>query len=163
MTARQFGFSACAMAILLLGLSLFGGRAVMGAADAPQVMGQWVRLPAVAGRPAAGYFMVHGSQAPDTLVGVASPLAERIELHSMVMEGGVMKMRAEPSFTVPARGTLTFAPGGNHLMLFGLKPGLKPGQKIPLVFSFGSGMKLNVEAEVRGVTDAAPAADSHQH
>lgn len=169
MTARHYGLSACALAILLLAVSLAGGSRAFGAPQPnamptaePHIMDAWVRLPAVSGRPAGGYFLAHGTPTADALVGVASPRAERIELHSMVEEGGVMKMRAEQSFALPAKGELKFAPGGSHLMIFGLAPGVKPGDSIPLTFSFKSGAKVTVNAEARSA--AAPKPDSaHRH
>lgn len=165
MTARHYGVSACILAILLLGLSMFGGRAVMGAGAAPHVAEPWVRMPAVTGRPAGGYFLVHGTGTADALVGAKSPLAERIELHSMVNENGVMKMRAESSFAVPAKGELKFAPGGNHLMIYGLSPQVKAGGAMPLTLSFRSGATVEVKAAVRAAADAAPqkAESGHQH
>lgn len=131
----------------------------------PHVMDAWVRLPAVSGRPAGGYFMAHGTSANDTLVAVTSPKAERIELHSMTNENGVMKMRKEESLALPAKGTLTLAPGGSHLMLFGLAPDVKPGGKLPLTFRFRSGATVTLNAEARAASAAAPkAADTgHQH
>jgi copper(I)-binding protein len=165
MTARQYGLSACALALLLLAASmLWGSRAF--AADTPHVMDAWVRLPAVAGRPAGGYFMAHGTAKADALVAVTSPKAERVELHSMVNEGGVMKMRAEKSFPLPARGALTFAPGGSHLMIYGLAADVQPGAKVPLTFQFQSGAKVTVQAEARAASaPAAKPADggAHQH
>ncbi len=165
MTARQVGFSACVLAILLLGLSLFGGRAVLGADGTPHVMDAWLRMPAVSGRPAGGYFIVHGTDKADALVSAASPKAERIELHSVVMQDGVMRMRAETRFPLPARGTLTFAPGGNHLMLFGLAADVKAGDRVPVTLGFQSGAKVTVDAEVRAVSAPAakPMEKAHQH
>lgn len=131
----------------------------------PHVMDAWVRLPAVSGRPAGGYFMAHGTSANDALVAVTSPKAERIELHSMTNENGVMKMRKEESFALPAKGTLTFAPGGSHLMLFGLSADVKPGGKLPLTFRFKSGATVTLDAEARAASAAAPKAaeTGHQH
>jgi copper(I)-binding protein len=134
----------------------------------PHLMDAWVRLPAVAGRPAGGYFMAHGTSAADALIAVTSPMAERIELHSMTNENGVMKMRKEESFALPAKGTLTFAPGGSHLMLFGLSGDVKPGGKVPLTFRFKSGATVTIDAEARAASAAvappARAADAaHQH
>ena len=142
------------------------------AADAPQLTDAWVRLPAAAGRPAGGYFTAHGTANADTLASVTSPKAERIEMHSMVQDGATMKMRAEPSFALPANGELTFAPGGSHLMLFGLPGDLKPGDKVPLTFHFASGAAVSVDAEARaanampsGMTGGMhmPAAAAHPH
>ena len=132
----------------------------------PHVQDAWVRLPAVSGRPAGGYFLIHGTAKADALTGVTSPKAERIELHSMTNEGGVMKMRAEPSFALPAKGELKFAPGGSHLMIFGLSPDVKPGTAIPLTFSFQSGAKVTLNAEARAANAPvqAPAdAPAHKH
>lgn len=135
------------------------------AATGPSADGVWVRLPAVAGRPAGGFMTVKGGAKPDALVGASSPMAERIELHSMTHENGVMRMRAEKSFAVPANGQVAFVPGGNHLMLFGLKPGLKPGQTIPVTLTFQSGAKVNATAATRSAADAAPAmtVDAHKN
>lgn len=131
------------------------------AAAAPVVEGAWVRLPAIAGRPAAGFLTVTGSGQADALVGATSPQAERIELHSMTMENGVMRMRAETSFAVPAGGKLQFAPGGNHLMLFGLAADVKAGDAIPITFNFQSGASLTVNAATRPA--GAAATDRHDH
>jgi copper(I)-binding protein len=142
-----------------------GGLAA--AAQAPKVNGAWVRLPAASGRPAGGYLVVASAGPADALVGASSPMAERVELHSMAHENGVMRMRQESALAVPAGGTLALAPGGNHLMLFGLSPGLKPGAKVAVTLSFRSGAKVNVEAEARapGAPAAAPKAaePAHQH
>lgn len=163
--------SAARPAILAL-LLLAAGQPLLGQATpkaaVPHVMDAWVRLPAVSGRPAGGYFMAHGTAAADALVSVTSPAAERIEMHSMATENGVMKMRREDSFALPARGTLTFAPGGSHLMLFGLSPDVKPGAKVPLTFRFKSGATVTLDAEARAASAAVAskpkASDpAHQH
>jgi hypothetical protein len=166
MTAQQRGISACFLAVVLLGMSLAGGgvrSAELSPASAavPAVSGAWVRLPAVAGRPGAGYLTVK-ARAGDALVGVDSPLAERIELHSMAMDGGVMRMRAEPALVVPASGQLVLASGGNHLMLFGLSPSVRAGRRLPLTLRFRSGATVETMAEARLPGDAAKAS-VHRH
>jgi len=134
-------------------------------AATPHLMDAWIRLPAVAGRPAGGYFMAHGTATADALVGVTSPKAERIEMHSMTSENGVIKMRREDSFPLPAKGTLTFAPGGAHLMLFGLSPDVKAGARVPFTFRFQSGATVTLDAEARAAAAQAPKATDtgHQH
>lgn len=167
MTARHYGLSACALAILLLAVSLFGGSRAFGSQQ-PHVMDAWVRLPAVSSRPAAGFFLVHGTPKADALVSVSSPKAQRIEMHSMTEENGVMRMRAEASFAVPAKGELKFVPGGSHLMIFGLAADVKPGDKLPLTFTFKSGAKVTLNADTRSAastpaTTPAKAEPAHQH
>lgn len=165
MSARHYGLSACAFAILLLAVSLLGGTRAFGASQ-PHLMDAWVRLPAASGRPAGGYFLAHGTSADDALLAVTSPRAERIELHSMANEGGVMKMRAESSFPLPAKGELKFQPGGSHLMIFGLAADVQPGDKVPLTFQFKSGAKVSIDAEARSTATAPtakPASPAHRH
>jgi copper(I)-binding protein len=121
---------------------------------APKVEGAWVRSNPVPGRPSAGYLTITGGGAPDKLVGVTSP-GLRIELHSMTMDGGVMKMAKLDSLPVPAGAKVALASGGNHLMIFGLTGTPKT---LPLTLLFGSGAKVATTAEVRS---AAAAADPH--
>lgn len=175
MTARRIGLTACIIAVLLLGLSLFVGRKAEGAAmaqpaaaatpaahaDGLHVMDAWIRLPAATGRPAGGFLSIMGSRSADQLVGVDSPRAERIELHSMTRDNGVMRMRREDSLALPAGGTLALAPGGNHLMLFGLAPDVKAGDSIPLILRFKSGRSLSTEARTVAPAATPPAAMDH--
>lgn len=169
MTARQIGISACILAVMLLGLSLFAGRKAEGATASPQAAATqtitatdaWIRLPAVSGRPAGGFLTITGGAEDDELVSVKSPLAERIELHSMVDDKGIMRMRHEKSFTIPAGEKFSLAPGGNHLMFFGLRPDVQIGVRVPLILGFKSGAYVEVAAVVRnpGATSGA----HHQH
>lgn len=122
---------------------------------APRVTGAWVRSPAVPGRPAAGYLTITGGGQPDTLVGATSP-GLRIELHSMSMAAGVMKMARIDALPVPAGANVSLATGGNHLMIFGLAGAPKT---LPLTLVFGSGARVTTVAEVRA--PAAPAPDPH--
>ncbi|WP_066797785.1 copper chaperone PCu(A)C [Sphingomonas soli] len=117
----------------------------------------WVRLPAAEGRPGAAYFTVHGGDQSDTLLSVTTPAALRTELHeSMKGEHGMMAMKPITDVAIPARGSLAFAPGGKHVMLFDLGPRVAAGQRIPLKLSFAGGKTLEVEAMVVGAGDAAP-------
>lgn len=153
------GYSGFLRSALLLSLLSAGA-----ATAAPAVEGAWVRLSPVSSRPAGGYFTVKGGPKADALVGASSPKAERVEMHSMTMTDGVMRMRAEKSLAVPAYGKLLFAPGGNHLMLFGVAAGVQPGQTVPLTLVFQSGAKVTTTAEVRAANAPAKAAEPmHQH
>ncbi|QMW22540.1 copper chaperone PCu(A)C [Sandaracinobacteroides saxicola] len=166
MAAKRLGLGAIILSVLLLLAALMSGRgafASVGGAIGVE-SGAWVRLPVVAGRPGAGYLVLRGGAKDDRLVKVTSPLAGRIELHTMSMEGGIMRMAQVDGYALPGGGLLTLAPGGNHLMLFDLKAGAKPGAKIPLTLAFASGAKLELMAEGRSATDRAsdkPAGHAH--
>jgi copper(I)-binding protein len=119
----------------------------------------WVRAAAVPGRPAAGYLTVKGGGQPDTLVAVTAP-GLRVEMHSMTMDGGVMKMAKLESVPVPAGATVGFVPGGNHLMIFGMTGAPKT---LPLTLNFRSGATLTTTADVRAAADSAPANPHAMH
>lgn len=120
----------------------------------PQIGGAWVRLNPVPGRPSAGYLEIRGGSQADRLTGITSP-GLRIELHSMTMAGGVMRMAAMNGLDVPAGGVARFAEGGNHLMIYGLKPRTAA---VTLTLDFASGAKLTTQANVRSAAQPqAPA------
>jgi copper(I)-binding protein len=121
---------------------------------APRADAAWVRLNPVPGRPSAGYLDITGGGQPDRLTGASAP-GVRIEMHSMTMNGGVMAMAKLDGLPVPAGSRIAFAPGGNHLMIFGLAAGTKT---LPITLSFASGKTVSVVAQVRS---AAAAVDPH--
>lgn len=84
----------------------------------------------------------------DALVAASTPAAGRVELHTHVQEDGVMKMRPVARIAVPARGTVTLAPGGDHLMLFDLPAPMTAGQRFPVTLSFETAGDVTVEATV---------------
>lgn len=152
---RLIGWLACAGAVGLLIVAMVMGTVPAEATTAPRVTAAWVRLPAVPGRPAAGYFTLAAGAVPVELVAVASPLA-RIELHGMSMAGGVMRMDALPSVRVAANERTSFAPGGRHLMVFNLPASIKPGATVPLTFHFASGTTIAVDAIASAAGADAP-------
>lgn len=132
----------------------------LGGCLAPQeieVGEAWVRLPAAAGRPGSGYFTMTGGPETTTLVSARSDLAVRTELHATVrMPNGAMTMRPLAGVPVPARGEVRFAPGGRHLMFYGLSPSLKPGGSTILTFTFADGRRIERKAWAIGPGDPAP-------
>jgi copper(I)-binding protein len=114
------------------------------AAATVEVLQPWSR-PAVAGTNGVGYMVLanHGRVA-DVLEKVESPLAARVEMHSMSMAGGVMSMKSEARVAIPAGGKTTFGPGAYHLMLIGLTRTLKAGDQVPATLSFASGARIKV-------------------
>lgn len=118
----------------------------------------WVRLPAVAGNPGAGYLTIHGGPAAERLLAVESPAAGSTELHeSMTMgAGGMTGMQRLDGLDVPANGAVAFAPNGDHVMMFGLSPSLKAGGTTLFTVRFAKAPPLAIEARVVGAGDAAP-------
>src|SRR3546814_10955663 len=92
----------------------------------------WVRLPAVAGRPAAAYFPVHGYSKDSTLIDVADPVSIRTELHETMNHGSMSSMAPIEPVPLHAKSTIVFAPGGKPVMLFGVTSSVKPAQTTQL-------------------------------
>lgn len=86
---------------------------------------------------------------------IGSPRASSVEVHRTIYHNGVMSMRRVSHLVVPPQAKLVFKSGGYHLMLSGMERGvegaLKPGDQIPLSFSFAGGLTLEVMADVRAV------------
>lgn len=110
----------------------------------------------------AVYFTLHNPGGEDDrLVGASTPRAERTELHTHVQRGELMSMQQIESVEVPANGTLHFAPGGHHVMLFKLTQPLKAGETFPLTLRFEKAGDVTLEVNI---SDQAPAsADPHAH
>jgi copper(I)-binding protein len=116
-----------------------------------------VRLPAVAGQPAAAYFTIHGGRSAQKLVRMESALAAKTEMHqSMAGMQGMTTMAALDHVDVPAGGIVQFKPGGNHAMLIGLDRVVKPGTAVPLRFGFADGTTAEAEAKSVGAGGDAP-------
>jgi copper(I)-binding protein len=116
----------------------------------------WVRLAAVAGRPAAAYFTIHGGRAPNRLIAIDSPAAGSSELHESMKSGDMASMQRIDGVDVPAHGDIAFAPGGYHVMLFGIGAQVKAGDTMPLVARFATGSPVTVDAKVVGAGDPPP-------
>lgn len=99
----------------------------------------------------AGYLtVINAGTRAVRLVGVESSASERVELHGMSMDGGIMRMRpVEGGVEVAAGGDVSFEPGGTHLMLIGLKRPLLVGEIVPLVLTFDTGQRVETALEVR--------------
>ncbi|NLS11842.1 copper chaperone PCu(A)C [Vibrio sp. SM6] len=85
------------------------------------------------------------------IIRATTPAAGHVELHTVEMEGDVMKMRQVDKFTVPAHGALILKPGGFHIMLFDLVSPLATGQTIEVTITFKSGKTQTFRAPVKKV------------
>lgn len=106
----------------------------------------------------AGYIreLSNKGAADDRLVGVSAAIADHVEMHSMTMDGNVMRMRQVPAIVIPAKGTVDLSPGhGYHLMLVGLKQPLKVGDRIPVTLTFEKAGPVDVDLAVQPRTSGA--------
>jgi hypothetical protein len=124
----------------------------------------WARA-TMPGQPVGVVYMVIETDADARLVGVSSPVAARVEMHEMKMDGGVMRMREmEGGIELPKGQAVTLKPGGLHLMLMDLKQPIAPGETIPLTLileSNGKQQTIEVRAQGRAVGGAMPHVQHH--
>ncbi|MGK2910684.1 MAG: copper chaperone PCu(A)C [Sphingobium sp.] len=137
---------------------------IAGCADpAPLYVDQaWVRISPNKDMPSAGYFVVHGGEAPVELRDVMTDRALRVEMHESMNEGGKMTMQPIKTVAIPTKAEVAFAPGGKHLMLFGVNPDAVQQGKVPLTFLFSNGDRIIVDAIVQKAGAAAPMDMKHE-
>lgn len=116
--------------LLVAGVCLLAGAAQ---AQLTVTIGRpWLRSTLPQQRTTGGYIQLTAS-ADARLIEAQSPVAGRVEIHTMEMSGNVMKMREAAGVDLPAGKTVELKPGGTHLMLLDLKRPLKPGEKVPVI------------------------------
>ena len=100
-----------------------------------------------------GYLTItnNGNQ-PVTLVGAASPRAERVTIHETTEHDGMMRMQPiEGGLSIPAGASVELKPHSYHLMLEQLVEPLKEGESIPLELDFEGAEDMTVELKVESL------------
>lgn len=108
----------------------------------------WARATPSAVKNGAAFMTFSNSGAADKLVAVTGTVSKEIQIHSMVSEAGMMRMRQIKSLDIQASGKLELKPGGYHVMLMGLPDGLKDGTKFPLTLKFEKAGEISVQVVV---------------
>lgn len=133
-------------AIPLILAALLAAPALAG--PAIEVTEAWAR-PSIPNRPGAAYLEIRNAgDAPDRLVGVRAAGAEAAELHEARQKDGMMTMAPVEAIEVPAGETVKLAPGGFHVMLFGLAKPLAEGDTLGLTLEFEQAGEIAVAAPV---------------
>ena len=99
----------------------------------------------------AAFMMIHNhGDSDDRLVGAASPVADKVELHTHIEDdNGVMRMiHVEEGFALPADGMIAMQRGGNHVMFMGINEPFEQGDMIPLTLTFEKAGDVAVEVPV---------------
>jgi len=116
------------------------------------------------GQSAGGGFMTitNSGQSEDRLTGGTAEIARQVQVHSMTMDGGVMRMRQlKDGLAIPAGGTVALKPGSFHVMFIGLKRPLQRGELVPVTLHFAKAGKVAVQFRVEAVTYGGTSHDQH--
>ncbi|MGC1412766.1 MAG: copper chaperone PCu(A)C [Acetobacteraceae bacterium] len=110
----------------------------------------WMRLVTPA-TPAAGYFTLsNNSDHQAALSGAASPDCGQVMLHASTVENHTAQMKTLHDIAVPAHGSVTFEPGGYHLMCMAPSSAIAPGRSAPITLRFQDGSTLTATFPVYG-------------
>ena len=99
------------------------------------IIDAWARANAPGQSVGAAYMTLIAAQ-DSTMIKAESAIASSVEIHSMSMDNGVMKMRMLEELSLTAGKPEKLAPGGFHLMLFDLKKQLIVGESVEITLNF---------------------------
>lgn len=121
---------------------------VAAAAPAPAVVvSDAVIRPAPKGLPTTAAYVTlrNPGRAAVKLLKVSCGCARSVAAHETMEMDGMMHMHALGAVTIPAKGEVTFAPGGMHLMVTGLKRDIRGGETVPMTLVFDHAKPLVVK------------------
>jgi len=142
----------CGLALVAPAAALAAGPAPAPAPASISVSGGWFRY-LLAQIPAGGFMTLHNAgDAPAVLTGASSPACGSLMLHETKSGGGTDRMVEVRRVTVPAHGTLRFAPGGYHLMC--MQPRMHTKEAVPVTLTFHDGRRITASFTVFGANGA---------
>ncbi|NMH65290.1 copper chaperone PCu(A)C [Shewanella salipaludis] len=132
-------------------------------ADITLVEGHIRAMPASVPNSAAYLTLANDTDRAVRLVGIRTDIAREAQLHTLIEEQGMVKMRSVDGFEIPAHGTLVLSPSGSHIMLLGLKALLAVAQEVRLELILEPGEPVSVTLPVLKQADAAMQHEHHHH
>lgn len=146
------------LTMLMLAVPLGPAFAQDTSVGAMTISHPWARAVPAAVRTSAAYLTISNTGTADRLLSASAAVAKETQLHSMITEAGVMKMREVKAVDIAANGKTELKPGGYHIMLVGLTDGLKEGSKFPVKLKFEKAGEVTIQ-----ITAEKPGAHDHSH
>ena len=138
--------------IILIVLSLIGLSSQAAELDQLSTENAKVRAVIPGAVNTAGYLIVKNNSDKDVkLVSASSPIAERVEFHQHLHQGGLMKMIKLDDVTVPANGEVVFESGGLHIMFLGVDSTMANNKTANVRLMDSNGNELSVEFKVESI------------
>ncbi|USD62951.1 copper chaperone PCu(A)C [Vibrio sp. SCSIO 43140] len=98
-----------------------------------------------------------------TIVNATSQASSVVELHDVIKDGDVMKMRQIKSIEIPANGKTMLKPGSLHIMLLDVNQPMKEGETINVELSFANGEVKVLTVPVKKVMSGMKHNHDHMH
>lgn len=115
-----------------------------------EIKAAWAR--ASVSKNGAAYLTIHNhGNRGQLLTGAKTPVAQKVEIHTHIMDGQIMRMRKIDSIGIAPNKSIKMAPGGIHLMLLNLERKLQKGEEFPLAIKFESIDPINIKVKVEGI------------
>jgi len=114
-----------------------------------------------AARVGVGYLtLTNNGTETDRLIGVSSPVSDRVELHQTTVEGTITRMLpiSLPLEIAPGR-SIVLEPGGMHLMLVQLNVPIRPEVSVPVELQFERAGSRAVQMTVEPLRGSRGTAD----
>ncbi len=120
----------------------------------------WARATPKGADDGAGYMTItNKGTTPDRVSCVSDDASKRCQIHSMTMEGGIMKMRpVEGGLEIKPGETVTLKPGGYHMMFVDLNHPLQQGNSVAAELKFDHAGTVKVEYPIAAIGAPAPGA-----
>ena len=136
--------------------TLFAGFAALAIATPAlagdiEVQSPYARSSSMNAMSGAAFMMIQNNGTEeDRLIGVTSPAAKRVELHTHIEDAnGVMSMvHVEEGLELPASGMIMMQRGGNHVMFMGLTAPFEQGNTVPVTLIFEKAGEMEIEVPV---------------
>ena len=95
----------------------------------------------------------------DALVAVTTEDAASVELHTVGMTNGVMRMRQIEKIILPAGEEVSLKPGGLHLMIMQPSARLMHAETIEVTLTFETAEPVTLSLPLKGIGEE----DDHHH
>lgn len=120
--------------------------------------------PTAAGRQVTGCYLALTASRDDILLSVESEASALGQVHESRMESNMMMMgELKEGLPLPAGQTVLLEPGGDHIMLMGVKAPLVAGDTVPLTLIFANAEPVEIIAAVGQPAPPATASSGGMH
>lgn len=121
-----------------------------------RIIDPWASEPAGAKATTIAGFMCiqNDGPSPIRIVSASSEMVERVEIHEIVHEQGIVRMKKVEAVDIPSNSTVCLEPKHTHLMLIGIDDAIRGGAEIRLQIDTASGEKLQVVLPQRALSNA---------
>jgi periplasmic copper chaperone A len=153
-------FAAVALQATAAGIIAIPAAAADYDVGSMHISAPWARATPKGAASGAGYMTItNKGTAPDTVTCVSDDASVQCQIHSMTMEGGVMKMRpVDGGLEIKPGEAVTLQPGGYHIMFVNLKHALEAGQSVKATLKFEHAGTVEVEYPIAAIGAQAPGA-----